>query len=53
MVFSGGIRFQLRALRNSFSVVSDLPKMGLLENAKKVAAYKAVDEYVKVTYSLR
>lgn len=39
---------QLRSLANIFSFSRILPKMGPLESAKKVAAYKAVDEYVKV-----
>ncbi|XP_003484780.1 ribose-5-phosphate isomerase [Bombus impatiens] len=38
---------QLCSLANIFSFSRILPKMGPLESAKKVAAYKAVDEYVK------
>lgn len=38
-----------RALVN-FSTVLNPRKMGPLENAKKIAAYKAVDEYVKVKF---
>lgn len=47
MVLAGGSQLQPRALANIFSVSKNLLKMGPLENAKKVAAYKAVDEYVK------
>lgn len=49
MVHGRGSRLHIRALTTIASVVSrSLLKMGPLENAKKIAAYKAVDEYVKV-----
>ncbi|KAK1122844.1 hypothetical protein K0M31_009287 [Melipona bicolor] len=45
MVFDRGL--QVRAFANILSFSRILPKMGPLESAKKVAAYKAVDEFVK------
>lgn len=36
------------AARSLHSVTKSSPRMEQLENAKKIAAYKAVDEYVQV-----
>ncbi|XP_043518430.1 ribose-5-phosphate isomerase isoform X2 [Frieseomelitta varia] len=45
MVLDKSLR--VRAFANILSFSRILPKMGPLESAKKVAAYKAVDEFVK------
>ncbi|XP_054016577.1 ribose-5-phosphate isomerase [Hylaeus anthracinus] len=48
MILSCGSRLRLRGIVKVFNIIlRDLVKMGPLESAKKVAAYKAVDEYVK------
>lgn len=48
MVLVGRFYLPIFALTKlTYSSAKSLPKMGPLESAKKVAAYKAVDEYVK------
>ncbi|CAK9807862.1 Ribose-5-phosphate isomerase [Anthophora quadrimaculata] len=47
MVLSVTLHSQFRALTKRVKVSRKLFKMGPLEIAKKIAAYKAVDEYVK------
>ncbi|CAL7938538.1 unnamed protein product [Xylocopa violacea] len=47
MVFTENLHLRFRGIINIFSVPRKLLKMGPLESAKRIAAYKAVDEYVK------
>lgn len=52
LVRAKGVSSAFTGVEFLFNCMNVSDKMGPLETAKKIAAYKAIDEYVKVIYIL-